>query len=68
MQGNNIPKTRHDIFETFILIKEKIIDGTTPPAPRIKASLLLKLYFAFSMLALNPNISVLCPITLLSFL
>ena len=59
----SIEKTEYDLEN-----KEVLILGTTPPAPRIKASLLFILYFASFILAVNPNISVLCPITLLFFL
>ena len=42
-----------------------MIDGTTPPAPNIKTSLSIILYFDFLILISKPNISVLCPINLL---
>ena len=43
------------------MFKAKIIEGTTPPAPKIKIFLPLILKFKFLIALVKPNISVLCP-------
>ena len=47
------------ILETFIFFKAKIIDGTTPPAPKIKTFLFLISYFVLLNPSSKPAISVL---------
>ena len=55
------------IFETFIFFKAKIIEGTTPPAPKIKIFLPSILKFKFLIALVKPAISVLCPTKLSLF-
>ena len=43
------------------------MEGTTPPAPKIKIFLFFKLKFIFFNAFSKPSISVLCPIIFLSF-
>ena len=57
-----------NIFLQPMLSKEKIIEGTTPPAPKIKIDLCKTLIFECLKPNSNPATSVLCPIILLPLL
>ena len=56
------------IFSTPILFKATIIDGTTPPAPIIRAFLLFAINLQCLIANSKPAMSVLCPISLFSIL
>ena len=51
------------IFETHIIFKAKMIEGTTPPAPNIKTILFFTSYFEYFIPNSKPDISVLWPRT-----